>query len=208
MARANLRRDSGAARIPRQGFSLIELLLVLVIIVLLSTLFFGFASPNHQRIQQKNCAANLEKIFIALQIYANDNAGKFPALTNAVRSEQPLQSLVPRYSADTGIFVCPGSEDKSLPPGDPLTKHRISYAYYMGLHAGGVAPLMSDAQINTNSKAAGEQAFSVTGKPPGNNHHKYGGNVLFGDGRAELTKATLEFPLPITNGVVLLNPDR
>src|SRR5436190_817585 len=48
--------------------------------------------------------------------------------------------------------------------------------------------------------------FSLDGKKPGNNHHKYGGNFLFVDGRLEMSNAKAPFPLPLTNGVVLLNP--
>lgn len=191
----------------RSAFSLIELLLVIAIIAVLSTMFFSFSSPNHQRVAQKSCEANLQKIFIAMDIYARDNAEKFPAVTNALTSEEPMQLLVPKYSADTSIFTCPGSKDSPLSPGEPLAKHKISYAYYMGQSRGLTqSALMSDAQVNTNSKTAGEQIFSTTGKAPGNNHSKFGGNVLFGDGRVEMTPARLAFSLVVTQGVVLLNP--
>jgi prepilin-type processing-associated H-X9-DG protein len=66
--------------------------------------------------------------------------------------------------------------------------------------------LMSDKQLDTQPKNAGQYVFSSTGKPPGNNHHKYGGNFLFCDGRLELTPARAPFSLVLTQGVVLLNP--
>ncbi len=49
--------------------------------------------------------------------------------------------------------------------------------------------LMSDRQVDTQSKAAGQAVFSSTGKPPGSNHDKYGGNLLFCDGHVELIPA-------------------
>jgi prepilin-type processing-associated H-X9-DG protein len=77
----------------------------------------------------------------------------------------------------------------------------------MGQHPGDAQqPLMSDRQINTLPKQSGDFAFSVTGKPPGNNHHKYGGNFLFCDGHVELTPPQIPFSLVVTQGVVLLNP--
>jgi prepilin-type processing-associated H-X9-DG protein len=65
---------------------------------------------------------------------------------------------------------------------------------------------MSDQQVNTLPKRAGDPVFSADGKPPGNNHSSYGGNFLFGDGHAELSPPRLAFSLVTTQGVVLLNP--
>jgi prepilin-type processing-associated H-X9-DG protein len=149
----------------------------------------------------------LEKIYLALQIYANDASGKLPFVTIAPTSEAPLSLLVPRYTADTSIFICPGSRDSALPSGVSFAGRKISYAYYMGEHVGDPQqPLMSDRQINTLPKQVGDQVFSATGKPPGNNHRKYGGNFLFADGHVELTAPQLAFSLVTTQGVVLLNP--
>ena len=206
--RENVRRNFSRARfLAARGFSLLELLIVAALLIVISTLYFGFGSPSHQRTAQKSCHANLQKIFLALEIYANDHAGKFPALTNATSSQPPLELLVPRYTADTAIFICPGSKDSPLVPGEPLTRHKISYAYYMGRSAGDApAALMSDVQVNTNAKTAGEQIFSTNGSLPGNNHHKFGGNILFADGQVELSPPRLAFSLTLTQGVVLLNP--
>ena len=190
----------------RHAFSLIELLVVLAIILILFTMYWGFSSRNYQQVQQKNCRGNLQKIFIALQIYANEHDRKFPVVTGAISSERPLDLLVPRYTADTATFVCPGSKDSPLPSGSSLTNGRISYAYFMGRRSTDEAlPLMSDKLTDTQSKAVGEYVFSTDGKAPGNNHHKYGGNFLFGDGRPEFSSARLSFPLS-TQGVVFLNP--
>lgn len=142
-----------------------------------------------------------------MQIYANDYAGRFPEDTNAETSEAALDVLVPRYTVDTSIFVCPGGRDSALPEGVSFRKRKISYAYYMGAHLNDAQQaLMSDRQVNTLPKNAGDYAFSTTGKPPGNNHHKYGGNFLFGDGHMEMTPPQVPFSLAVTQGVVLLNP--
>lgn len=189
------------------GFSLVELLIVLALMIILTVMMWGFTSESHQHAAQRACQQNLEKIYVSLQIYANDFGGKLPENTNATRSEVPLSLLVPRYTADTSIFICPGSKDSPLPSGVSFANRQISYAYYMGQRLGDAQqPLMSDWQVNTLPKKAGELAFSATGKPPGNNHYKYGGNFLFGDGHAELTSPQLAFSFVTTNGVVLLNP--
>jgi len=191
----------------RAGFSLIELLVVMALMLIMATMMYGFGSPSRQRAEKKACQQNLSKIYVAMQIYATDYAGKLPVNTNAETSEEALYVLVPRYTADTSIFICPGGRDSALPEGASIRKRKISYAYYMGAHFNDAQQvLMSDRQVNTLPKNAGDEAFSTTGKPPGNNHHKYGGNFLFGDGHMEMTPARVPFSLATNPGVVLLNP--
>ena len=191
----------------QEGFTLIELLIVLALLIVLTTTMWSFGSPNNQRRQMKACQGNLQKIHLALQIYSTDFGGKYPLAAGARTSEEVLDALVPRYTADTGIFICPGGRDGSLPAGESFRKRRISYAYYMGEQPADPAGLlMSDRQVDTGPKAAGQAAFSETGKPPGNNHHKYGGNFLYCDGHVESSPARVPFSLVITQGVVLLNP--
>ena len=189
------------------GFSLIEMLISLAIILILFTMMYGFGSRNNQTQQKKKCQANLQKIYVALQIYANDSAGKFPVVTNARSSEDALDLLVPRYSSDTAIFVCPGSKDSPLPAGESLRRGRISYAYYMGRAASEAqSVLLSDKQVDVQAKVAGQQVFSEKGKAPGNNHHKYGGTFLFCDGGMKSSSSVLTLALPLSTNVVLLNP--
>jgi prepilin-type processing-associated H-X9-DG protein len=196
------RRASG-----RKAFSLVELLIVLALIITLTTLMWSHSSGNYQRTQKELCQDNLQKCYMALQIFANDHDGRLPAATDAQNAETPLSQLVPRYSADTTIFICPGSKDAPLPSGVGFEQRKISYAYYMGRQlTGAAAALMSDRQVDTSAKAAGQPLFSATGKPPGDNHSKFGGNVLFTDGHAEFSPAAAAFALPLGDGVVLLNP--
>ena len=192
--------------VPR-GFSLIELLIVVALVAIMTSMFYGFASGKHQRNQKELCADNLQKIYLALQIYANDFHGSLPVKTNAATSEEPLDLLVPRYSADTTIFICPGGRDDAIPSGVPLTKAKISYAFYMGRKLDDPQKvLLSDRQVDSEPKRAGEMVFSADGKPPGNNHHKYGGNFLLADGSVQNSGAQLTFSLAGQPGVVLLNP--
>ena len=194
------------ARAPK-GFSLIELMITLALMTVLTVMMFGFGSASHQRSQKKLCADNLQKIYLALQIYANDFKGALPFDTNAVTSEDALDVLVPHWSADTTIFTCPGGRDSQIASGEKLRDHKISYAYYMGRRLDTPqAMLMSDRQVNPLPKRAGEFVFSADGKSPGNNHHKYGGNFLLGDGSVQDSPAQLTFPLPAAPGVALLNP--
>ena len=190
-----------------EGFSLIEMLITLAIILILFTMMYGFGSRSNQMSQKKKCQSNLQKMYIALQIYSNDSKGKFPVVTNATSSEDPLDMLVPRYSADTAIFVCPGSKNSALAHGESLRKGRISYAYYMGRTAlDGELVLASDKQVDTQAKQTGDKVFSADGKYPGNNHHKYGGTFLYCDGGMKSSPSAASIALPLSTNVVLLNP--
>ena len=189
---------------------MIELIIVLFLMSILSVGLYSFGSGRRQRSQKALCQDNLQKIYIALQIYAKDAGGQLPLATNAATSEVPLDLLVPRYSADTAIFICPGGRDSVPPAGASLQLGKISYAYYMGHRLDDLSaaewPLLSDRQVDTAAKAKDEPVFSSTGSPPGNNHHKYGGNILMGDGSVQESGPAAAFALTIPPGVNLLNP--
>jgi prepilin-type N-terminal cleavage/methylation domain-containing protein/prepilin-type processing-associated H-X9-DG protein len=190
------------------GFSLIELLLVMVIIIILVTLYFGSSAKSWQVKQIAACAKNLDNVYVALTTSANDNNGRFPSLTNAETSEQVLSELIPRYTTGTEYFTCPGSKDDRLPDAEPFAKRRISYAYYMGhvVADGPGQPLLSDRQVNTNQKYPGQALFSTDGNKPGANHNKYGGNVTFCDGNTQSSGPLAAFTLTNNPGIILLNP--
>jgi len=201
------RRDRHHTQSTRAGFSLVEVMLVAAILLVLTAIYWGSTSRGNQKKQLENCRNNLQKIYVAMEIYANEHAGKFPQVAGASTSAEALNVLVPRYTADTTSFICPGGKDSPPPAGGSLLKGKISYAYYMGRHKADAAPaLMSDQQVNTLAKTPGQLAFSPDGKPPGNNHGQSGGNFLFCDGRTEASPARVPFSLGLTQGVQLLNP--
>src|SRR6185369_15749642 len=115
--------------------------------------------------------------------------------------------LVPRYTSDAFTFICPGGKESLAPGTASLKDQKISYAYYMGRsnQAAGQA-LITDAQVDTQSKTSGQALFSADGKPPGNNHEKNGGNLLFTDGHVQASGPKAALDLPLKAGEVLLNP--
>jgi type II secretory pathway pseudopilin PulG len=192
----------------RAAFSLIEMLIALVLVIIMAIMLNSSGSRSNQQRQMKSCQQNLQSIYLALEIYANEHSGLFPVLAGAQASEEPLSLLVPRYTVATDRFICPGSKDAALPTAEPLAGRRISYAYFMGraLTNDPGDSLMTDRQIHTEPKPKGAQVFSNDGKAPGNNHHKYGGNYLFVDGRLEQGVTLAPVPMLHAPGVVLLNP--
>jgi len=189
------------------GFSLIELLIVLALLLVMIVIMRGSGSRSRQDRDKAACQKNLHQDYLALELFANDHDGLFPVVTGAKTSEEPLSLLVPKYTVATESFVCPGGKDPELPQAEPFTGRKISYAYYMGLRATDAGePLMSDRQINTAPRNRGDPLFSATGEAPGNNHHKYGGNVLFVGGDVKMSRPKAEFSLSPTQSVILLNP--
>lgn len=162
------RRHRLATRFCAGGFSLIELLIVLAIILVLYTTYCIRYRQN-QKQQKKLCATNLRKSAWRCAVYANADADHSPLVPDARTAEEALAGLVPHYAADTAIFICPGSKDSPLPPGEPLTKGQISYAYYMGRDRTKLPEvLLSNRQVNALAKVAGQNAFSPAGQGTGN----------------------------------------
>ena len=209
MRRSQPQRDL-ARTVPRRGsraFSLLELLVTAAIILILVTLYWSPNSASRQRPYQAACQKNLQKLYIAFQIYANEHGSKLPLVAGARTSEEALDPLVPKYTSDTASFICPGSSDSAGSPGESLRHTRISYAYYMGRYLTNAQQvILSDKQVDTQPKIPGQFAFSSTGKPPGNNHRKFGGNFLFCDGHIEPSPPQVPFALSLAPDEALLNP--
>ncbi|MDB6028484.1 MAG: hypothetical protein JWM68_4707 [Verrucomicrobiales bacterium] len=191
-----------------RGFSLVELLVVMAILVVLVAIMNNRGSRSYQQQRMAVCEKNLQTMYTALTLYTPDAKSRFPFVSNAVTSEEPLSLLVPRCTTVTEIFICPGSKDAMLPSGESFAERKISYAYYMGMDktAGSGWVLITDRQVDTSQKQPGGQMFSPDGKMPGNNHDRFGGNVLMVDGSISSTKAKVAGGLLFPTNVILLNP--
>ncbi|HUJ71254.1 MAG TPA: type II secretion system protein [Verrucomicrobiae bacterium] len=190
------------------GFTIIELLVVITLILIMYVMMYGPAQKSYQDKQLVLCQKNLQMIDIALKIYAADYHDTYPLVRGAATAEVPLSLLVPRCTTETSIFICPGSAGRRLPEAQPFVDRKISYAYYMGhtTRDGANDMLLSDKQIDTRPRRTGDQMFSVNGKRPADNHRQFGGNILFCDGHAESFPAIAPRDLTFSNSVVLLNP--
>lgn len=190
------------------GFSLLELLIVLALLIVLTVMMdsqFSVASRNRAL---AGCRKNLQTIYLALSIYENDNNGAFPFLKGARTPAEPLSLLVPKSTTVTEIFICPGSKDPPLPEAESFAGRKISYAYYMGrtTNDDAGAMIVSDAQVDAAPKNKGQQIFSEDGRKPGNNHGKEGGNLLSRGGEVTGSKPKASRDVRYPPGVRLLNP--
>jgi prepilin-type N-terminal cleavage/methylation domain-containing protein len=204
-----VRHSQALLRQHRQsGFSLLELLVVVTILLILTVMLDSRFSTSRQQRAFAGCRANLQKMYLALSLYASDNQGVFPVQKGAAQSEGPLSLLIPRSTTETAMFICPGSDDKPIPEGEPFNKRQISYAYYMGWTAteGAGQVIASDWQVDTAPKNTGQQIFSPDGKIPGNNHQKQGGNLVFINGQTITCGPKTPRDLRCPPTIILLNP--
>jgi len=194
---------------PSDGFSYIELLVCTAIILILYALYLGPSSAAGQAKRKAECAQHLQQMHLSLALYAQEHNGTFPVRTDASSSEQPLSLLVPQYTSDTSVFICPAGRQAKLPEAQVFDNRRISYSYYMGVRAdaGPSVPLVSDAQVDTTTvRPIGTPLFAEKRSATGGNHVQYGGNVLFADGHVESFPNRVTRDLDASAGVKLLNP--
>jgi prepilin-type processing-associated H-X9-DG protein len=177
------------------GFSFIEILFGMLVVVTLYAVAVGPTKEYVQRQKLQRCAENLRKLHLTLALYANEHEGAYPDATGARHANEIFALLVPRYSTDASLFSCPGSG-------------HAGYAYVAGLRkdADGGTMLASDGQVSTDAKTQGARVFSDGDSGPGRNHGKAGGNVLFVDGHLEIIGLVATHDLLLPAGAKLLNP--
>lgn len=131
----------------RQGFTLMELLVVVGITAMLAGLTLPSLGRAKELARRTVCAANLRHLGLALHTYASDNRGWFPVGEMCGNPQQTLvESLYPRYACGRELFYCPSadqvepyaqSHEHGGPGGDSVVntdlnweRRYISYKYF------------------------------------------------------------------------------
>jgi prepilin-type N-terminal cleavage/methylation domain-containing protein/prepilin-type processing-associated H-X9-DG protein len=125
------------------GFTLIEMLVVIAMVVLLAVLLFPCGCPSRPVARAASCLSNLKQIGLALSMYTQDYDGVLPwnpapgglpasswapAFRPSDCAAQPTTSFVVMlepYVRHPEVFRCPGY------PGYDATRH-LSYAKSLG----------------------------------------------------------------------------
>src|SRR5690348_2890588 len=82
----------------RKGFTLVELLVVIAIISLLAALLLPALREARERGRRAVCVSNLRQLFLAANLYADDNNGWLAVRNNTgggVDSEQVSSNVCP-----------------------------------------------------------------------------------------------------------------
>ena len=194
---------------PAGGFSLIELVVSMALVLTFAGLYLGGGRKGYEAKLKARCAEQLQAQGLALSLYAQEHDGAFPSLPGASSAEAPLSLLVPQYTTDTSLFICPAQGASALPPAVPFADRRISYAYYMGVKNGpdaGSLPLVSDSQVNTAPRRRSGALFTGRHGTLGGNHRSGAGNFLFVDDHVEAFEKDAPRDLSTPAGIELLNP--
>jgi len=95
----NIRKNS--------GFTLMEILTVIAIMVVLAGILTPALNSARKQAKRAQCISNLKQIYIALQSYAMDNNGAFPAAatwTALLAGYMPPETV----GGTSTVFNCPG----------------------------------------------------------------------------------------------------
>jgi prepilin-type N-terminal cleavage/methylation domain-containing protein/prepilin-type processing-associated H-X9-DG protein len=87
----------------QRGFTLVEILIVIGVILVLAGLAFPIYTQVKARAKQTTCASNLKQLWAACMLYAQDNDGYLPIYRNCLRD--------PREPAYTPAFAIFGISD-------------------------------------------------------------------------------------------------
>jgi prepilin-type N-terminal cleavage/methylation domain-containing protein/prepilin-type processing-associated H-X9-DG protein len=100
------RRPTGSA-----GFTLTELLVVILIIAALAALVFTVSPRMWAKVHRTGCANNIRQQLVAFQMYAADHNNRYywPAVSGTV--DNAPRYLYPNYVNTLSTFVCPGTKN-------------------------------------------------------------------------------------------------
>jgi prepilin-type N-terminal cleavage/methylation domain-containing protein/prepilin-type processing-associated H-X9-DG protein len=95
----------------KNGYTLIELLITITIIVGLSAIAFPLGFSIRDKSRQANCLSNLRQIGVGLQMYLGDHNDYLPELAlgrSDKTSEEPvLETVLLGYVENEEVFHCP-----------------------------------------------------------------------------------------------------
>lgn len=99
-------------RVKRAGFTVLELLIIIGIVLILATLSIPIISSLRSRAQRVQCTANLRSLYVAADLYVQQN-GSWPQIrrTDSENSREEhaeawIKALEP-FSIERKTWICP-----------------------------------------------------------------------------------------------------
>jgi prepilin-type processing-associated H-X9-DG protein/prepilin-type N-terminal cleavage/methylation domain-containing protein len=189
----------------RAGFTLVELLVVMAIIMVLAGLLLPALQSSLRKSRQTSCLNNLRQIGIGFQSWAGDHGDRYPmqiATRNGGSLEANQQRLrgFPKLSFSARHFqvlsnelgtpkivLCPADPKKPAKSFALLDSSEISYWVNPSAQMGNSIQYLSGDWNLTSINLAPSRAKAGERRVQFDNHlHQNRGNILFGDGHVEL----------------------
>lgn len=119
------------------GFTLVEILIVIAIIAILAAMLLPALSEARERARKTVCINNLKQLAAAYEMYAEDWYERYPASEKALYDadgNNNTTSIYPNYIKTPQTFWCPSSiRHGRKPPIDPENDWNKSYSFVFGL---------------------------------------------------------------------------
>jgi len=129
------------------GFSLMELIAVVAIILVMAALSLPALTAALNATESKSCAFNLKQLGFAMSMYSSEQNGKYPTLqrklgANCDRKNRGTfifdgPSIYPAYATATRLLVCPANEQsvEEYNKGIWKNRYRIQFRCDFGLES-------------------------------------------------------------------------
>src|SRR5271169_5854814 len=162
-----MQKIPGPCAQPRQAFTLIELLVVLAIIAILAALLLPALASGKAQGRRAACLSNLRQTGIAIQCYAQDNAGDIPYGPKAPPFTSPMD-----FYTSTGAPTSLISLGSGTPLGQPVGLGLLLAQYLCDEPKVLFCPA-SDQAIDADAQLA----LVGTGQAQGGYYYRHGGNT-------------------------------
>ena len=98
-----------------QGFTMIEIVVVIAIIMLLAAILFPVLGRARENGRRTVCSSNLRQIALGMQQYTQDNNRRFPPVPDFSNVDEGWLSSLSATLTSVAILQCP-SESKKIEP--------------------------------------------------------------------------------------------